>query len=208
MSTRESGSARNRLIVIWAALVGAVLGSAVGYFLFVDRGLPLVSTALVASVTIATLCYLGITAIVALGAAPVRLLFPASDGVVGAPPYLSRVQTLVTRQRHAEATALLEEALRSDPRDHFALLSLADLHARALNDPAASRRFLKRAISSGRLHPSAEALQLRRLAESFLESATPREAAPQLARLADQFPDSAHGTWARSRLQELKSSFA
>ena len=204
MAARDSDSARRTAILVWALLIGGFLALPVGFYLAVERGLPFWTSVLVAALLISTLIYLGTATVVGVGAAPVRLLYPKGDGVAGAPRYLSRAQALVARGRPAEAREVFEEALRSDPNDHLALLALADLFSGPLGDAEAGRGFVRRALSTNRLEPPIHALQMRRIAESLLEGPSPLRAAPDLARLAERFPDSAHGIWARARLRELK----
>ena len=188
-----------------AGIAGAVVGTALGFFLLLERGAPgwLVPVCALLGAAFVAGSVLLLTN--AAGSAASVLHAPSS----GAPPRKSehsRAEAMAAAGRYEEAITEFELAVAEDPSDPTPYLRIARIHRDHLGRLEDAVRWFRRALRESQAPRGTAILARKELIELFTHRmGAPERALPELARMAAELAGSPEAEWAASELREIKA---
>lgn len=187
------------------SLVGAFLGLLLGVFLVATGSAPWIIA--VTTVLGWTVSFFGPLALLkGAGRAGSTLYAPSGRSTPHKREY-SLAESLVVRGDALGGVAAFEDAIEQDPSDPLPYLRIARLHRDQLDDPEASIRWFKRALSESDAPPGIALLARKEMVELFVGRLNqPRRAAPILARIAEESTGSPEAAWASAELARIKEA--
>lgn len=200
--TDDTGRWDSAVAFVWDALIGAVVGLPLFWYLGV-RPLPAMAAAAGAG-----FAYGWIAGWVVCGGAVETFLGTVTGSLSGkrrAPDY-SQIQALEARGDYESARVEYRKVLDGDPTNIAVATRMARLLADQQNRPVEALEVIRVALSAPRVPPDRWAYALRILVEiCTVRMGDDTLALPDLRRLAEAHPHDANGLWAAQRIARIEA---